>query len=492
MLWSLIKILIFVALVGVLAFGAGQLLEMEGGIQIRAMGMEITLGALQSVIAIVILVFLVWALLRLAGFLVAVLRFINGDETAISRYFDRSRERKGFDALAEGMMALASGEGKLALAKAAKADRYLDRPELTNLLAAQAAEQTGDRRKAEEVYKRLLGDDRTRFVGVHGILKQKLADGDTDTALKLAEKAFALKPKHVETQDTLLRLQAGEEDWGGVRSTLNAKLKHGAIPRDVHRRRDGVMALSEAREARLAGKVDMAQELAIEANRLSPDLVPAATMAARAYIEQEKPRYATRVLKAAWEKAPHPELAAEFAAIAPQETPQERLKRFKTLTKLNPAEAETQMLLAELNIASEDFPAARKALGDLVERDPTVRVLTLMAAIERGEGSEDRVVRGWLTRAIAAPRDPLWICENCGENHVEWHGVCQDCGAIDTLAWKRPSKGEAPAAGSPQMLPLIVGALEEPAESVETVPEDAVEVIEADEDAKESRFTPES
>src|SRR5690606_35309 len=99
-------------------------------------------------------------------------------------YFDRNRERKGFQALADGMMALASGEGKLAMSKAAKAERYLHRPELTNLISAQAAEMVGDKRKAEEMYKALLVDDRTRFVGVRGLMKQKLAEGDTNTALK--------------------------------------------------------------------------------------------------------------------------------------------------------------------------------------------------------------------------------------------------------------------------------------------------------------------
>ncbi len=53
---------------------------------------------------------LVWLLLRLLGLLGAVFRFLNGDETAISRYFDRNRERKGYAALSEGLVALASGE----------------------------------------------------------------------------------------------------------------------------------------------------------------------------------------------------------------------------------------------------------------------------------------------------------------------------------------------------------------------------------------------
>ena len=39
------------------------------------------------------------------------------------------------------------------------------------------------------------------------------------------------------------------------------------------------------------------REAAIEANRLSPDLVPAAAMAAREYIAQGKPKLAVRSLK---------------------------------------------------------------------------------------------------------------------------------------------------------------------------------------------------
>ena len=67
---------------------------------------------MQPILFVVLLVaaFLaVFALLKLAGFLIAFLRFINGDETAMSRYFDRNRERRGYTALADGIVALAEG-----------------------------------------------------------------------------------------------------------------------------------------------------------------------------------------------------------------------------------------------------------------------------------------------------------------------------------------------------------------------------------------------
>ncbi len=457
MLLSLIKILVFVAAVAGLTWGAARLTELSGGAELAIAGYEVTLGPLELALTVLLLALLGWTVFKLLGLLMAVLHFINGDDTAVSRYFSRSRERKGYQALADGMIALASGEGDTAVAKGRKAERYLRRPELTGILVAQGAELSGDRKTAEATYRQLVQSDRTRFVGVRGLLKQRLADGDTDTALKLAQKAFELRPRHGETQDTLLRLQAETHDWQGARKTLNAKRSSGGLPRDVHRRRDAVLALSEAKDVLDEGASIEMRERAIEANRLSPDLIPAAVLAARSYIAADNGRYAARVLRKAWEVEPHPDLAQVFAEIDPSETAKARLKRFAALTKLRPDHAETRMLQAELLIAAEEFNEARRALGDLIESDPTARSLTLMAAIERGRGADDAVVRGWLTRALTAPRGPQWICDNCQHVHGTWKPVCTNCHAFDTLSWRRPPETEAPLPRGSEMLPLIVG-----------------------------------
>ncbi|PTQ69659.1 heme biosynthesis protein HemY [Celeribacter persicus] len=473
MLWSLVKIVLFVLIVAALAYGGMVLMDMEGGAQIAFGSVEISLTPLKVVLALIALVVVIYVVLKLLGLLVAVMKFLLGDETAISRYFDRNREKKGIEAVTEGMMALASGDGRQALAKAAKAEKYLQKPELTNLLKAQAAVMNGDKLTAERAFKQLVADERTRFVGVQGIMKQKLEEGDTDTALKLAEKAFALKPKHVETQDILLRLQAEKGDWSAARGTLSAKLKHGAIPRDVHKRRDAVLALSQAKGVFEKGASIEAREAAIEANKKSPDLIPAAVMASDEYVTEGKGRQAARVLKKAWEAQPHPDLAAAFARIEPKETPEQRLKRFGALTKIHPEDPETKMLLAELYIAAEDFPAARRALGDLAEINPTARSLTILAAIERGEGSDDVVVRGWLTRALTAPRGPQWVCDKCQTIHAEWTPVCENCGGFDTLSWRKPTHSEVAMPAGTEMLPMIVGATPEPeSEEAEILEED--------------------
>ena len=304
-------------------------------------------------------------------------------------------------------------------------------------------------------------------------MNQKIAEGDSETALKLAEKAFALKPRNAEVQDALLALQSRKGDWKGARNVLGAKARQGLLPKDVHRRRDAVMALQEARVLIDKDASIETREAAIAANKASPDLIPAAAMAARAYIADGRPKYATRVLIKAWDAQPHPDLATAFAEIDPGETPQDRLKRFAPLLKHRPDHPETRMLNAELHIAAEDFPGARRALGDLTATDPTARALTIMAAIERGEGKDDAVVRGWLTRALTASRGPQWVCDNCHQVTPEWAPVCPHCNGFDTLSWREPPQGAVPMPHGAEMLPLIVG---KPKPASEPAPE--AEIIE--------------
>ncbi len=457
MIWLLLKVVIFLGAVAALTWGFGLLIDQGEGIRIAAGGVELTLGPVQAVVGALTLLLALWLLLMTIGLTVALIRFLNGDETALSRYLFRNRLKKGYQALAEGLLAVAAGEGRAALAQAARAERLLDRPELTDPLTAQAAELAGDRARAAAVYGRLLASERTRFVGLRGMLRQKIGEGDSAAALALAKEAFALRPRHEEVQDILLRLQAEAHDWKGARATLDAKTRAGALPRDVYRRRDAVLALQEARDVFAEGNSIEARETAIAANRLSPDLIPAAAMAARAYIAAGQPKYAARVLRKAWEMRPHPDLAAAFAEIAPDESPRARLKRFAQLTDASPDDPESRMLSAELLIAAEDFPAARRAIGGLVEKRPTARAMAIMAAIERGMGADDAVVRGWLARALTAPRGPQWVCDKCHSIHAAWAPTCQNCGAFDTMSWTEPVETTGPSPTQTEMLPLIVG-----------------------------------
>jgi HemY protein len=458
MIWSLVRIILFIGTIALITFGIVFVIETGGEVRVSVASMEYSFSPLMAMISMILLLLAIWLTIVVLGFLLAVFHFFNGDETAISRYIHRNREKRGFDALADGMVALAAGEGKAALAQVSKAEKMLARPELTNLLSAQAAEMTGDTKKALKYYKSLLENDRTRFVGVRGLMKQKLADGDTDTAMKLAEKAFALRPAHEETQNLLFEMQSDAGNWQGARETIATKVRKGALPRDVGRRREAILALADAKDKLEADDIEAGRIAALGANKLSPTLIPAAVLAAELQTHSGNKSIAAKILKKAWSGNPHPDLAAAFAEIEEDETSAQRIKRFNALTKVNPTDPETRLLKAELALADEDFPAARRALGDLHETDPTARSLSIMAAINRGEGASDDVVRGWLNKALTASRGPQWICASCNKIHDDWAPKCNNCKAFDSMEWKSPPASDA-ITQTTRVLPFVDSVL---------------------------------
>ena len=128
MIWSLTKVVAFLVLIAGLALLGGMLSDSGEALRISAGGMEFTLGPLQAVVLGVVLLVSVWLLLKVLGLVSATLHFLNGDETAISRFFDRNRERRGYAAMSEALVALASGEHAAAIQRARTAERLLKKP----------------------------------------------------------------------------------------------------------------------------------------------------------------------------------------------------------------------------------------------------------------------------------------------------------------------------------------------------------------------------
>lgn len=405
MLGSIVRSLIFVALIGAAIWGVSALLRMEGGITVTVGETELYLTPIAGAVGILLAVVGIWFGVKLLGLLLAVLRFLTGDETALSRYFERGRMRRGLEALSRGMTAVAAGDAKEALQKAKKAERLLQRPELTRLLNAQAAELAGDQRRARIYWKALANDPDTAFVGVKGLLGQALAEGETEKALRLAEYGFAIKPRDNQLLETLYGLQSENFDWAGARKTLGVQKKVGLIGKSEAARREATLALAQAEDAEAANRAEEAKRRALEAAKLDPSNVEAVVAASKRLVAEGSKRSAARQITEAWRLNPDARLAQAFAEIEPDETPVKRRKRFQRLFDANPQHPETRFLQAELALFAEDWAGAREAIKALGEEDLSARSLAIMAAIARGQGEPDHVVRGWLARALGAPRD---------------------------------------------------------------------------------------
>ncbi|MEL6479742.1 MAG: heme biosynthesis HemY N-terminal domain-containing protein, partial [Pseudomonadota bacterium] len=377
-----------------------------GYLTVNFAGQEVTLSPIAAIAALVIAFGALWLLFKLAGLVIALYRFICGDETAFSRYFDRSRERRGVDYLGKAMAALASGDGRTARIKAAKAEDLLNRPEITRLVTAKAAEMSGNEAEAKRYYKALAEDKRTSFAGVKGLLELARAEGDDTKALKLAEQAFQLNPKDEWVLETLYALQSRSFDWQGARKTLSRQRVAGFLPKPEANRRDAMLALAQAEDAEELGQTEHARQLSVEAAKLDPVNSEAVASAARHLAAAGSKRAATRLITKAWSFQPTPQLAASFAALEPEESPDVRLKRFKTLFDAKATGAEANLVRAELALSVEDWGEARRFISKVDEETPSARTCAIMATIARGEGEPEEVVRGWLAKALDAPRMP--------------------------------------------------------------------------------------
>src|SRR6185295_18042157 len=134
-------------------------------------------------------------------------------------------------------------------------------------------------------------------------------------------------------------LQCRAQDWLGALNTLEIARRQHLVDKAAAGRRRAVLLTAQAQVLE-DGDAERAVELALEAHRLAPDLIPAAAIAGRILAARGKTPRAARVLLKTWRLAPHPDLAAAYAYARPGDSPRDRLNRMRHLARLTPHDAE--------------------------------------------------------------------------------------------------------------------------------------------------------
>ena len=437
MINSLLKGVILLAFAGLAAYGVILILNSPGNVKITLDNKEINISILIGLLTVISCFIIFWMSFYVFGVVLSLIRFLLGDDTAITRYFSRARKSKGYEELSKALVLLYEGNNNGALFHSRRAKKLLNNNKLSILVNTQIAHQTGDSKLALENYKHLLTEKDTRLVAISGIVSEKIKAGDITEALTLAKKAFELSPKNSNTLMTLFNLQIHESDWVGAQKTLQFKRKLEKIPRDLFLRQEAILIFAEAREKRALGHTKEALNETLVAVRQYPDFVVALSFLTELEVLSGNRKRVEKLLKKAWLLFPHPDIATAYASLVPDEGATERLKRFEVFTKVKTGNSQVAILNAELHMAAKDFLSAKQVISEVVERDPDNRVLTLMALIERGCGATDEVIRSWLTKAVYAPKAPNWICKACG-TQVDWDPICSECDGFDTIRWQRP------------------------------------------------------
>jgi len=443
----MIRIVAFLLIVLAAAAGLHWLADRPGTIVVEWQGYIAETSVFRAFVILVVtmgLAVLAWS----------ALRSLWSGPVMIGRLLNRRRQQRGLGALSSGMIAIGAGDGALAMRYAGQARKALPHEPLTHLLRAQTAQLTGDRATSRRIYEAMLSSPDTEQLGLRGLFLEAEREGEREAARQFAERALKLNPKLAWPVEALFDLQCWAEDWQGALNTLAIAQRNHLIDKTVARRRRAVLFTAQAQAVEDTA-ADKALELAREAHRLAPDLVPAAAIAGRVLAAQGNTPRAARVLLKAWRLSPHPDLAAAYAYARPGDSPRDRLNRMRHLARLTPHDSEGPIALAITAIEAREWDEARAALEPLLGDRLTQRVATLMARIEGEQHGDAGRVREWLARAVNAPRDPAWTAD--GVVSDRWAPVSPVTGALDAFRWRVPVEAIDKRAGA--LLSAKMGAL---------------------------------
>lgn len=387
-------------------------------------------------------------------------RFIRRAPRQVGLAMQGRRQRKGYEALGRGMVAVAAGDSSEARKNARRADALLEgNAPLTRLLSAQSAQLDGDEKAAERFFTEMLDDPETRFLGLRGLLTQAVKKGEKAQALELAKRAYSAEPKSDWVAATYFDLQSGEGRWIEAQRINDDMARHQLLKHSEAERRKAVIQLELARSEDTDQKASMkALKLACD---LAPDLTPAIVALAKRHDTEMKPKRAITLIEKTWSHHPHPDLVQAYWNVKKTTGGLARVKASEKLASLNPDHVESHLALARASLDASLWGEARKHLMDAGAGDglePPARVCQMMAELEEQENQDLEKAREWLVRAGAAPADPTWVCNECGNAVQTWTAHCGNCHAFDGYRWKVPTHvaGDQNDGGTETMLPAPV------------------------------------
>ncbi|MFC7052331.1 heme biosynthesis protein HemY [Hansschlegelia quercus] len=476
----MVRVLIYLALVAIFAFGAIWVVDRPGELVIDWQGyrVETSVAVAAAFVAVV------------AGGAVVlwnVMRWILAGPEAFALFRRNRRRSKGYEAIARGVVAVGTGDARRAGKEADEARRLLGREPLTLVLAAQAAQLSGDRAGAEAAFRAMTDQPETRSLGLRGLFIEAERRGDRSQAKQIAEEAARQSPDAPWAGQALFDFQCAERDWAGALATLERLSANRLIEKQDVRRRRAVLLTAQAGDA-AASDAPLAIREAREAHGIAPDFVPAAVLAARLLAEQGDAKKAMKIVETTWSKTPHPDLAEVYVHARTGDPARDKLKRARTLSERSGNDPEGLYAVARAALAAREFETARGAVDRLLGIRPTVRACMLMAELEEIQGDAGRS-REWLARALRAPRDSAWVAD--GVASEIWAPTSPVTGRLDAFVWKMPVEetrpklaadawlDEAPAemrpieAGATPALPREMPALSDPADAPAPAPEPA-------------------
>ncbi len=418
----MVRLILFFAFVLIAAFGLSWLADQGGNIAITYADKIYEVSLFVGTLALISLSFVIIIIL-------SVLRFLLRLPGLVTLSNQIRRRARGLDAISQGMIAMSSGDGRLAQTHALKAHQLLSNEPLTLLLTAQSAQLAGKSDAAESAFNTMLKTPQTRVMGLRGLYVEARRKGDVEAARHYATEVHKTAPHIAWASQSVLEYASLDGNWGDALKIIDQNANQKT------QRQRAVLHCAKALEIQNS-KPEQAQHTALEALKLAPNLVPAAVLASRSLAAKGNYKRASKIIETAWKDNPHPDLADAYIDVRRGDSALDRLRRAQNLAKLLPEARESRFMVAKSALEAKEFTLARQNLEQLVLEKPTLRACLMMSTLESQEFNRAGASREWLARAAHAPRDPIWVADN----HVSetWRAVSPITGKLDAYEWREP------------------------------------------------------
>ena len=366
----------------------------------------------------------------------------------LSKKREDSRHQKGYNALTQGLVAIAAGDTKQATYFSRRAKNLLPMNQnnqggqqaLHLLLEAQAARMRGEDTLAQNRFELLMQDKEAGFLGIRGLLKAAIDKGNDLLALEYAQQAAKLHPHQPWVIKTLYFLQIKNKKWSEVLETAVQAKKYNAFEKEkITSDEIAIYLMRYDHDSNHENEAGALKNLK-QAFKLDENFVPTIVRYAEYFIKKDKKKKAASIIKKAWAANPHPDLAKMWNQLAPssEKSQEKRTKWYKTLFDLNTNSVESHILMANAAVDMELWGVAKSYVVTAEKIKPSARIYRLRAIVEQNTSHNEDSIHDLMEKASKSSPDKVWVCSLTGIIYEEWTPIAAPHESFNTVIWQYP------------------------------------------------------
>ncbi|WP_455481925.1 heme biosynthesis HemY N-terminal domain-containing protein [Bartonella sp. B35(2025)] len=428
----MVRVFIYIFVVCALGLAFGWIANHNGVFVITFLHFRFSASLLTVLIAIIFLC-------GMLAFLWWFVYVIFSIPSTISNYLYKRHQKHGYEALSQGILAVFAGDSVSAKKMEERVVRYLvgNQEPLVKFLQAQTLSLQNNSARAIGLYEEMRKETSTKLAGLYGLFCEAMNAKAYEAAQQYAEEALVLSPTLLWANQIVLDRLSASGQWDKALYVFERAQK--ALPRSVRstveRRHMQALLLSGQALHLFELHPVKARTAILKAHKLALDFVPITVIAADILYKLNETYKADKMIIAAWQKNPHPDLGALY--LEREEGAVGRLKKAKALASYNRNTFESAFLIAKAALDAGEISLARQQAKKALQYHPRESVYLLLADIEEAQGNNQGEVLQWLSLALRAERDPVWMCDDT--IFPFWSAVSPISGRLGCFEWKVPS-----------------------------------------------------